>query len=137
MKGTERRFLSKLIYIPKTGCLEWSAAKDKKTGYGRFWFDGKTGYAHIYSYTYWTGFVSFFDREVDHLCKNKKCCAPDHLESVTISTNQLRNYNADFCPNGHSRMPENRSVYRNGQEVCRLCVNDTKRRQRSQKRKES
>ncbi len=48
---------------------------------------------------------------IDHLCRNRNCCNPEHLEAVSIRENILRgesgNGKKTHCPQGHEYTPEN------------------------------
>jgi hypothetical protein len=62
--------------------------------------------------------------EVDHLCRNRSCCAIHHLELVTRSENEkrkkLRHRMKWKCPKGHE-WPLNRVLTKFGGVVCRQC----------------
>jgi len=61
--------------------------------------------------------------EVDHLCRNRACCNPAHLEVVTLRENRARrNAHKRTCYRGHAFTPENtyRQQGRDGY-VCRVC----------------
>lgn len=59
---------------------------------------------------------------IDHLCKNRRCVNPDHLEDVTQKENIHRALKRPYCKNGHAQIPENRYRYKNGRERCRPCL---------------
>lgn len=138
-----RRFLSrirKVVRVPALGrgaCWEWQASLTKG-GYGRFVVGGRKArrfdYAHIYAYTTFVGPVPD-GLELDHLCRNRRCCNPDHLEAVTHQENLARSpihpfFNADIrdalrqarprrthCKHGHALTADNRG--NNGR--CKEC----------------
>lgn len=92
-----KRFNAKYL-INENGCWDWNAAKDGR-GYGVFKFNGKIRKAHRVSYEMHVmeipeGLV------VDHLCGNKSCVNPEHLEPVTQHENVLRGARTKFC--GHN-----------------------------------
>lgn len=81
------RLLTRIAVDPSTGCWEWQGAIS--SGYGRIWADGKLAYTHRVAHELLVGPIPpGFD--IDHLCRNRSCCNPAHLEAVTRSTNLLR-----------------------------------------------
>ena len=58
-------------------------------GYPRMSLDGQTVAVHIVSFVNKNGFVPG-KKQIDHLCNNRMCVNPDHLEMVTHKTNQKR-----------------------------------------------
>jgi hypothetical protein len=80
-------FLNKVIY-PENGCWSWRGYRDQK-GYGRFYCRGLNEYAHRWSYEYFVGAVPV-GLELDHLCRNRDCVNPAHLEAVTHRVNVAR-----------------------------------------------
>jgi len=57
--------------------------------YGRMSLNGQTVATHIVAYTHYYGYVPG-NRQVDHLCNQRLCCNPAHLELVTHLRNQRR-----------------------------------------------
>lgn len=82
----------KYIVNPETGCWEW-AERVNGDGYGYGFERGKQFYAHRRAYEELVGPIpANFD--IDHLCRNRKCMNPEHLEPVTHAENIRRGLNA-------------------------------------------
>lgn len=84
--------------------------------------------------------------QVDHLCHNKACANPQHLEVVTPRVNtqrahgdglikQYRNGNSDktHCKRGHPLSGDNLRQLKNGR-ACRKCANDHAKNYQRRKR---
>lgn len=123
-----KRFFSKIKVEPATGCWLWQAAIDSR-GYGRFALPGiRSGSSHRAAWLMLIGPIPY-GTELDHLCRNRHCAAPHHLEAVTHQVNVLRGISpAAFhaqkthCKHGHSLTPDN--VYINHKKdgkVSRSC----------------
>lgn len=126
--GLERFWLK----VEKTGtCWVWKSAPTSK-GYGSFWFNGKGIQAHRFSYELLVGPIPE-DLTLDHLCRNRLCVRPDHLEPVTRGVNVLRgegpgaqNARKTHCPYNHEYTPENTYVvnrHKTGRtyRICKEC----------------
>ena len=85
------RFFDRII-LPIEGkitdCWWWYTATDTN-GYGRIHFNKQDIGSHRYSYMIFKGEISK-DLVIDHLCNNKRCVNPDHLELVTQIENLKR-----------------------------------------------
>lgn len=68
-------------------CWEWPYTNAK--GYGRVKVKGRYYYVHREMYAYINGPIAD-GMQVDHLCHNRSCCNPDHLEAVSHTENQRR-----------------------------------------------
>jgi hypothetical protein len=102
-------------HLPALGqCWVWMK-KIHATGYGQFALRPRVSYeAHRVAYFLSTGFMSTRNQCLDHLCRNKACVNPSHLEVVTNQVNVIRGKScalkklATHCPHGHEMTPENR-----------------------------
>ena len=81
------RFLKK-VEIDDSGCWVWKGAK-VSGGYGSLMIRGKYFSSHRYSYEVHKSPIPK-GLHLDHLCRNRACCNPDHLEPVTQRENNLR-----------------------------------------------
>lgn len=117
-------------YVNKTEtCWIWTGALSK--GYGCFVVQQrptKCVRAHRYSYESIVGPIPD-GLTIDHLCGNKSCVNPSHLEPVTIRVNVLRNNGptaknaaATHCKHGHPFDEVNTYIYKNkNARKCRAC----------------
>ncbi|GHJ59171.1 hypothetical protein NOK12_16890 [Nocardioides sp. OK12] len=135
------RFAQK-VALTDAGCLVWLACTNS-TGYGTFAGGaGKTVMAHRWSYEHHVGPIPE-GLHLDHLCRNRACVNPEHLEPVTVSANLLRsvevgksNARKTHCPSGHPYSADNVYLYSTPAKpinrLCRAC-----RRARAQKNREN
>ena len=110
--------------VDKSGdCWLWTGPQ--ANGYGRAWGGERSRWAHRIAYELANG--PFPDgMELDHLCRNRLCCNPAHLEVVTHAENRHRGLLA-ACRRGHPFTPENTYVSPTGVRVCRACNNARQR----------
>ena len=79
MKTLEERFFEKTIRNESNDCLEW-ISYIFNSGYGGFWYDGRSFLAHRIAYMLAHGFDSLDDNIlVLHRCDNKICVDYNHL----------------------------------------------------------
>src|SRR5699024_1617461 len=99
---------------------------------GRFGMPGATRadwrmkLAHRVSYETFAGPIPE-GLDLDHLCRNRSCVNPEHLEPVTRSENlrrsplMARGQDKTHCPHGHEYSPENTRITKAGARACRTC----------------
>lgn len=123
-------------------CWIWTAGGISK-GYGSFDVSKvKKVLAHRWAYQQVYGSITE-GLVIDHLCRNRRCVNPSHLEEVTNEENLrrgagygLQNGMRDHCIHGHQYTPEN-SYYspKRGEIRCRQCAKEraTARKTETQK----
>ena len=111
------------IHTDGLNCWLWTASLNTH-GYGQFWLDNRVRKAHT---------LAFLDSgrqipdgyEPDHLCPNRHCIRPEHLEAVTHTINIQRGNSPSalhrlqtHCKRGHvfSR------VDKRGKRICGKCA---------------
>lgn len=126
VKDIHNRFWSK---VNKTNrCWIWKA-QINTAGYGIFWFNGKNTRAHRYAFETVRKEIPM-GLQLDHLCRNRACVNPYHLEPVTQSVNssrgrgrlsaKLRTRKITCCPRGHM-YDEKNTIIKRGARHCREC----------------
>lgn len=81
------KLLARFDIDDESGCWNWNGPLSK--GYGTVWADGRNRGAHCVLYELVVGPVPK-GLELDHLCRNRRCCNPNHLEPVTHQENMHR-----------------------------------------------
>lgn len=127
MKTREQRFLEKVQIDAVSGCWIWIAYVDEISGYGQFWDGERVVGAHVYSYRRSKGPIPE-GKELDHLCRVRKCVCLEHLEPVTRQINLLRgetipakNAAKTHCDSGHELTEDNVYKAKSGSRCCRKC----------------
>lgn len=148
--SAEQRFWAKVEKT--TDCWSWLGTITRG-GYGMFWLSPmrRMVSAHRYAYELVKEPIPV-GLAIDHLCRNRRCVNPDHLEVVTSRENVLRgasvpadNHRKTCCVRGHALAGENLLIDKLGRRICVTCRrtwerSDKKREQRRiymQKRRRS
>lgn len=115
-----------------TPCITWGGYIDPD-GYGR---TGRAKLAHRVAYERHVGPIPP-GLEIDHLCRNRACVNPAHLEPVTHAENMRRsmpfrekvtpagglvNAAKTSCVNGHEFDEANTYIRPTGHRDCRACI---------------
>lgn len=114
----------------RTDCIVWTGAQNSK-GYGCFGVNGVSQLAHRLAYEDANGPIAE-GMTVDHLCRNRACVNPEHMELVTRKENTRRAVALSVgseCRRGHPIRSESDLYSRkNGIHECRECRRAAKRR---------
>lgn len=118
----------RIVFYEPTNCWIWCGAVNSN-GYGHSY---RMGTMHRHLYELMVGPIPD-GLEIDHLCRVRQCCNPEHLEPVTRLENlrragildRLRAFSIargerTHCGRGHELVPPNSYVYR-GSRTCRAC----------------
>lgn len=134
----QSRFWSRVEKGEPNECWNWTGYT-VGAGYGVMRVHGKQYLVHRLSYVLHGGTIPSGDT-VDHLCFNKVCVNPAHLDTCSLRENQRRawaiqywtHYNTKktHCKRGHEFTPENTRELKGGRRCCRTCVNERQRARR-------
>lgn len=113
---------------PATEC--WSSTyKPMKAGYTVIGDGRSILYAHRLSYEHFKGVELPKGLHIDHLCRNRRCWNPEHLELVTQKVNNARGNSpgavakrTNRCKRGHSL--DDAYIQKDGSRICSQCQSD-------------
>lgn len=140
MANELERFERKYEVDTTTGCWRWTAYIDP-FGYGRFSAAGEIR-AHRWSYKHFVGPIPD-GLVIDHICRVRCCVNPAHLRAVTSGENTWAPGSiapakilgtSEACVNGHPWTEASTRLNSKGYRSCRICANESNRRQRADAR---
>lgn len=117
------------IAVDENGCWNWTGYRfpngygytHKRISRGVF----RAAYTHRFVYELLVGPIN---ATIDHLCRNRACCNPAHLEDVALRVNNLRgegfagqNARKTHCNRGHEFTPDNTRITPRGTRDCLAC----------------
>jgi hypothetical protein len=122
------RLWGRVLIDDPDACWVWQGPPGPK-GYGVIGVHHRPRYVHRVSYELTAGPIPD-ELTIDHLCRNRLCVNPDHLEPVTRGENVLRGESSsaiaarrDHCAKGHP-YDERTWVSKQGKRHCRTCTNE-------------
>jgi hypothetical protein len=113
------------LELTESGCWEWKGGLDQH-GYGAVSWGNKMHRTHrVFYMSLIRGIPEGL--VIDHLCRNRKCCNPFHMEPVTLGENVkrgeagLKKRMRTHCTRGHEYTKENVSIDKEGYGRCLPC----------------
>ena len=126
-----KQHIKSKVEIDENGCWNWTG-KIAKNGYGHITYpnknDRKTYLIHRITYALFKSEIPI-GMTIDHLCRNRKCCNPEHLEIVTSKENTLRgngiagiNARKTHCIKNHPLSGNNLYITPDKRRNCKKCI---------------
>lgn len=133
------RFREKVEFRGDDECWEWGGAIGNG-GYGRIAVNGKMVLVHRFSYEMVNGDIPS-GLCIDHLCRNRGCVNPKHMEVVTRAENTRRGFAPGIvahrngvCMKGIHSIDGRNAISVRGGKRCRACHNEYQRRRCAERR---
>jgi hypothetical protein len=134
------RFWDKVEVHHPAGCWEWTGYT-VPLGYGSVRLGDILYQTHRVAYTILIGPIPE-GLTIDHLCRNRRCVNPDHLEPVPARVNVLRSFGPaglkarqTQCIRGHAFDDANTHFNAtSGARVCVICAKEYRRLRYLEKR---
>jgi hypothetical protein len=127
------RLLSFVHPEPNTGCWLFCGCTTKK-GYGKFFYKGRSQWAHIVSYKLHGGKIRK-GRLLDHRCDTRPCINPEHLKPTSQRKNTARGMSPSgvngrkvTCVRGHDLMKAPKTTRGDGRKFRRCLECEKERR---------
>lgn len=119
------------------GCWLWTGAVNV-FGYGQVTYNGDRWYAHRLAFMVWVGPLAT-GRDVVHLCGQKHCIRPDHLDAISRQASVQRGItplaSRTTCKSGkHDVSDASNLRWSRDHWSCRLCTNEREAERRARKR---
>ncbi len=113
------RLLSRIEIDLDTECWIWQGAKCSE-GYGSIGYGPTMFSTHRLAYERLVGPIPS-GLHIDHLCRVRACCNPDHLEPVTQLENTRRGIKGEVTGDP-AKLASLRSEYEAGATIAEMCV---------------
>ena len=120
----------RIVINQDSGCWLWQGVIQH--GYGKCYSSKKHQGCRIHRYI-WELFFSPVN-ELHHVCRNKRCCNPLHLQPLDRATHRKIHFldhsklQNTHCPQGHPYSGENLGIYNNWR-YCKTCRRERQRKQ--------
>lgn len=131
-QSVRERFEAQHEPEPNSGCWLWTGVVDRLK-YGSMEIDGRKAMAHRVAHLLYKGMIPP-RLTIDHLCRNRMCVNPAHVEAVPQRVNVLRGVGIaarktqqTHCDNGHEYTAQNTRRRKGRWRMCRACFNARRR----------